>query len=144
MLFTSRYLATGNSFHSLLYEYLLGVTTVRKIVRDTCEAIWECLRDAFMPQKGEQDWLHTADEFYERPNFPNCLGAAYGKHIRMCKPDDSGFLFVNYKNFFSTVLMAVVDADYCIISTDIGAYGASSDCNIFKILTFVKNYKEVT
>jgi len=43
LLFPSRYLATGNSFHSLHYEYLLGVTTIRENVRDTCEAIWECL-----------------------------------------------------------------------------------------------------
>jgi len=115
MLFISRYLATGNSFHSSLYEYLLGVTSIRKIVRDTCEAIWKCLRDAIMPQKSEKDWLRTAGEFYDRTNIPNCLGAVDGKHIRTCKPDDSGYLFVNYKNFFSTVLMALVDADYCYV-----------------------------
>ena len=74
-----------------------------------------------MPQKSEKDWLRTADEFYERTNFPNCLGTDDGKHIRMSKTDDSGSLFVNYKNFFSTVLTALVDADYCFISTDIGA-----------------------
>jgi len=91
-----------------------------------------------MPQKSEKDWLRTADEFYERTNFPNCLGAVDGKHIRMCKPDDSGSLFFNYKNFFSTVLMALVDADYCFISIDVGAYGASSDCNIFKNSNFCK------
>lgn len=28
--------------------------------------------------------------------------------------------------------MALVDADYCFISIDVGAYGASSDSNIFK------------
>jgi len=45
------------------------------------------LRDAFMPQKSE-DWLRTADELYERNNFPNCLVEVDGKHIRMCKPDE--------------------------------------------------------
>ena len=104
LLFTSRYLATGNSFHSLHYEYLLGVTTIREIVRDTCEAIWKCLWDAFMPQKSE-DWLHTADEFYERTNFPNCLGAVDGKHIRMCKPDDSGSLLFIYRTSFPWSLL---------------------------------------
>ena len=43
-----RYLATGNSFISLYYEYLLGATTVRETVRDTCDAIWECLKPALM------------------------------------------------------------------------------------------------
>ncbi|GFG40228.1 hypothetical protein Cfor_09816 [Coptotermes formosanus] len=32
--------------------------------------------------------------------------------------------------------MALVDADYCFISIDVGAYGASSDCNIFKNTNF--------
>jgi len=59
--------------------------------------------------------LPTADEFYEGSNLPNCLGAVDGKHMRMCKPDDSGSLFFNYKNFFSTVLMALVYADYRFI-----------------------------
>jgi hypothetical protein len=34
--------------------------------------------------------------------------------------------------------MALVDADYCFISTDVGAYGASGDCNIFKNSNFCK------
>jgi hypothetical protein len=83
-----------------------------------------------MSQKSEKDWLHTADDFYERTSFPNCLGAVDGKHIRMCKPDDGGSLFFNYKNLFSIALMSV--AFYCFISTDEGAYGESSDCNILK------------
>jgi len=40
------------------------------------------------------------------------LGALDGKHIRVQKPWNSGSFFYNYKQFFSVVLMAVVDADY--------------------------------
>jgi hypothetical protein len=94
-----------------------------------------------VPQKSE-DWLRTADEFYERTNFPNCLSAVDGKHIRMCKPDDSGCLFFNYKNLFSTVLMVLVDADCCFISIHVGAYGAYSDCNILKNSNFCKKLEE--
>jgi hypothetical protein len=50
-------LATGNSFASLHFEYLLGETTMREIVRDTCEAIWECLLPDYMPPKNSDDWL---------------------------------------------------------------------------------------
>jgi hypothetical protein len=71
-----------------------------------------------MSQKSE-DWLCTADEFFGRTNFPNCLGAVDGKHTRMCKPDGIGSLFFNYKNFFSTILVALVVADYCFISIDV-------------------------
>ena len=56
----------------------------------------------------------------------------------MCEPDDSGSVFLNYKNFFSAVLMVLVDADYCFISIDVGANGAPNDCNIFKNVNFCK------
>ena len=38
-----RYRPKGNSIISLYYEYLLGATTVRAIVRSTFDAIWEFL-----------------------------------------------------------------------------------------------------
>ena len=113
------------------------ITTIHEIVCDTCEAIWEFLRDARC-HKSEKEWLYTAHEFYDRTNFPNYLGAVDSKHVRLCKPDDSRSLFFNYKNFFSTVLMALVDENYCFMSIDVGAYGASSDCNSFKNSNFCK------
>jgi len=133
-----RYLATGNSFISLHYEYLLGATTVREIVRDTCDAVWECLKPVYMSARDKNDWVRTDNEFYERTNFPNCIGAADGKHIRIRKPNESGSHFFNYKNFSSTVLMAVADAVYCFISVEVGAYDSSSDSNVFKNSTFEK------
>lgn len=120
------------------YEYLLGHTTIREIVRTTCEAIWNILQPLVMPEKTEDDWLRIAHEFNTRTNFPHCIGAVDGKHIRILRPDNSGSRSFNYKGFFSTVLMAVVDADYCFISIDVGAYGASSDSNIFKQTHFYK------
>jgi hypothetical protein len=71
LLSISRYPATGNSFHSLHYEYVLGVTNIRQIVRDICEEIWKNLRAANFSERSEKDWLLTADEFYDRTNFPN-------------------------------------------------------------------------
>jgi len=66
-----------------------------------------------MSARDKNDWIRTANEFYERTNFPNCIGAVDGKHIRIRKPNESGSQFLNYEKFFSTVLMAVTDADYC-------------------------------
>jgi hypothetical protein len=45
----------------------------------------------------------------------------------MCKPDGSGSEFFNYRSHFSTVLMAVVDADYKFIVIEVGAHGSCSD-----------------
>jgi len=43
------------------------------------------------------------------------------------------------RTFFSTVLMAVPDANYCFISEEVGAYGSSSDPNVLKT-RHLKNY----
>jgi len=87
-----RHLATGNSFISQHYVYLLDTATVSlsEIVRDTCDAIWECLEPACVSARDINDWINTADEFYERTYFPNYIGAVDGKHIRMRKPNESG------------------------------------------------------
>ncbi|XP_052745491.1 uncharacterized protein LOC128199532 isoform X2 [Bicyclus anynana] len=115
---TLRYLATGDTFTDLYYSYRIGIKTISCIV---------------------QDWLHIASKFQESSNFPLCLGAVDGKHIRLIKPIDSGSMFLNYKHFFSIVLMAVVDSDYNFIFVDVGAYGKECDSSVFKETPFWKN-----
>lgn len=121
---------------SLHYEYLLGIETIREIIRDVCKKLWTCLIPNYMPEMDEDAWLRTANEFYQRTQFPNCVGALDGKHIRICQPNNSGSLFYNYKCFFSIVLLGVVDANYCFISVDIGSYGSCSDSYAFKNSNF--------
>jgi len=91
-----------------------------------------------MSARDKNDWIRTADELYEKANFPNCIAAVDGKHVRIRKPNESGSQFFNYKNFFSTALTPVADADSCFISVEVGAYGSSSDSNVFKNSTFGK------
>ena len=136
-----RYLTTGKILISVYYEYLVGATTVREIVRDSCNAIWEYLSPAYLSARDKNDWIRTADEFYERTNFPNCVGAVDGKHNWTRNTNDSGSQFFNYKNIFSTVLMAVADADCCFISVNVGNCGSSSDSNVFVNSTFGKLLK---
>ena len=50
----------------------------------------------------------------------------------MRAPPNSNTLFFNYKNYFSIVLMALVDADYRFISIDVGHYGSNGDSGIFR------------
>ncbi|KAL4712634.1 hypothetical protein ACJJTC_007931 [Scirpophaga incertulas] len=92
----------------------------------------------YMPELKENDWLKISEDFYKRTNFPNCLGALDGKHIRLEKPNGAGSEFFNYKQYNSIVLMAVADSNYSFIMIDVGAYGSSSDSTIFKQTNFAK------
>ncbi|XP_071972628.1 uncharacterized protein [Engystomops pustulosus] len=132
LIVTLRFLATGNSFASLHYEFLLGVSTISMIVRLTCEVIWKRLRPAVMPVPTAEDWIRISDGFLDSAQFPNCIGALDGKHIRVKKPAHSGSQFFNYKQYFSVVLLALADSDYKFIIVDIGAYGSSADAAVFR------------
>ena len=85
-----------------------------------------------MPEKKEDDWKNIANDFYQRKQFPNCIGAVDGKHIRIKMPAGSGSLFYNYKHIFSILLLVLVDANYYFIAAEVGAVGKSSDPNVFK------------
>lgn len=77
------------------------------------------------------EWKLVAENFAQRWDFPHCLGAIDGKHVVMKAPWNTGSLYYNYKGTFSTVLMALVDANYKFIAIDVGAYGRNSDGGIF-------------
>lgn len=97
-----------------------------------------------MPPITEERWNEISKEFLKYTNFPNCIGAVDGKHIRIVQPFGTGSLYHNYKHFFSTILLAVCDANYCFLYVDVGAYGKSNDSTIFKESLFYKRVSDET
>ncbi|CAG4953387.1 unnamed protein product [Colias eurytheme] len=131
LVITIRYLATGCSLMDLHFSFRRGFSTVQKIVRETCQAIIKNLFYICMPPKRTEDWQKISKGFLENADFPNCIGAVDGKHIRIIKPCHSGSLYFNYKKYFSMSLLAVCDSNYKFIFVDVGSYGKSSDSTIF-------------
>lgn len=131
---TLRFFATGESYMSLRYNWLMGDNTISKIVREVCKAIIQVFGvgdQVIMPPKTEEGWLKVAKTFSKRWNFHHTLGALDGKHIRINKPNKSGSLYYNYKGFFSISMLALVDGNYKFLWVDVGSNGAASDSQIF-------------
>ena len=82
------------------------------------------------PTTAEQ-WQWIASQFQERWQFLHCLGSIDGKHIRMQSPIHSGSDYYNYKQYFSIVLLAVVDSNYNFMFADVGCQGRISDGGVF-------------
>jgi hypothetical protein len=50
----------------------------------------------------------------------------------LIKPEHSGSIFYNYKDFFPMILMAVADPNYRSVYVDFGRCGKDCDSTIFK------------
>lgn len=124
-------MASGDSYKSIAYNYLLGDRTVSNIVKEVAVAIWKHMQPIYLPEPTTEIWQSAASRFEQRWQFPHCVGAVDGKHVVIKKPGKSGSSYFNYKHTFSVVLMATVDADYKFITIDVGAMGRFSDGNVF-------------
>lgn len=90
------------------------------------------MKNSFLEDLTEDKWMDVANGFKIRAQFPNCIGAVDGKHIRIFKPVKSGSSYYNYKKYFSLLLLAICDSNCKFIFVDIGVYGRNSDSTIFE------------
>jgi hypothetical protein len=88
----------------------------------------ECLLFQFPPSKNE--WLKIGNEFEEKWQFLNCLGAVKSKQI--IPPKGSGSFFWNYRGSNSIVLLATANVDYEFIYCDIETDGCISNVEVIQ------------
>lgn len=80
-----------------------------------------------IPKPTQNQFSLISEEFHKKWNFPNVIGCLDGKHIRIRCPNRTGSLYYNYKDFFSIVLLALVDANNKFIAIDVGSFGREGD-----------------
>lgn len=85
-----------------------------------------------MPTPNVEKWLEIVARFHTLWNLPNCVGSLDGKHIRIKAPSNTGSAYINYKGYFSIVLLALVDADGLFVTIDVGENGRNSDGRAFQ------------
>ena len=110
----------------------LGISTVHAIVTQVCasiiENLWqECIMKN-MPKSEQDDFLRKIEDMNNRWQFPFCWAAIDGCHIPIkCPPGGAEACkeYHNFKNFYSIVLMAMVDSSYRFIWGSCGFPGNS-------------------
>ena len=130
---TLRFLATGESLQSLMYQFRISDKTISKFIPEVSVAIYDVLREEYLRfPDWEEKWERISDLIWEKWQFPNCIGAMDGKHIAINYPPSSGSTYWNYKAFYSIVLLASVDASYKFTYNNVGCLGRISDGGVLK------------
>lgn len=92
------------------------------------------------PDSSEK-WKIIAEDYNRKWQFPHCLGAVDGKHIRIVPPPNSGSYYFNYKGTHSIVLIGIANANYEFVYVDVGANGRISDGGV---ITNTKFFAKLT
>ena len=102
-----RYLAIGETFISLLYQYHIHRLTISQFLLDVCKAIYIVLAPDYMKLLClKEEWKNIIEQTNERWLIPNCFTAVDGGII--C-PKHPRSMFYNNRGFYSIVLSAFVD-----------------------------------
>ena len=141
-------LARGDYLHTIAELTGLGTSTVCMIVKEVSCIIVERLWGNFVAK----NFPHNIEElnksmisFEEYWQYPCCIGAVDGCHLQMKCPEggqESAKEYHNFQNFYSIVLMAIVNAiKQRFMWASSGFPGNSHDAIIFQS---TKLYTEIT
>ncbi|KAJ8875254.1 hypothetical protein PR048_023149 [Dryococelus australis] len=149
---TLRYLVTGIDYADLKYStaippQLLSESFQKHVKLSTryCGTTYRLVVDVpvfvfQIPATGKKNWLETAHQFETMWQFTNCVGCMDGRHVLLNKPPGSGSLFYNFKETFSVVLFAVVNANYEFMHLHSGVNGSVTDSGVLKHTNFYENF----
>lgn len=80
---TLRYLATGDSMHTLGYLFRVSSPSTVYIISEVFDAMWNQLKSIVFPELIEDTWRQAAKDFENLWNFPHCISAVDGKLVNI-------------------------------------------------------------
>ena len=80
---TLRYLATGETFESLMYQFRVHSSTIARFIPIVYQTIYNELQDIYLQMPStETEWEAIAPKIAERWQYPNCIGKMSALHIQ--------------------------------------------------------------
>ena len=123
-----RYIASGESFRSLEYQFRISRQTISRVISMFAKAIIHKMEDAYLKTLNTvEEWFLISEKLSQHWNFPNMISAVDGKHLILQQLCNSGSHYRNYKGTDSIILMAVVGPEYQFLFADVGMNGRNSD-----------------
>ncbi|XP_065069760.1 uncharacterized protein LOC135694808 [Rhopilema esculentum] len=140
---TIRFLATGESYRSLRFQFRISTSAISYIVNEVCAAIVKNVGPLYLKVPSSvEEWDEIAARFNELWHYPNCVGALDGKHIVIQPPANSGSHYYNYKHSHSIVLLALAGPNYECLYADVGTNGRVSDGGVWNKCDLSKAIEE--
>ena len=143
---TLRYLASGSEFAVLAEAFGVGLSTVREIICETCEAITEVFDVPGLP-KTPNEFREVAAKFMSLSNFPGVIGCIDGTHIPIAAPKSHKEDYYCYKGYLSIMMLAVAQEDRSFCFFNIGHPGKRSDGGVFSdcgLEEIVESFPQIT
>jgi len=140
---TLRFLATGESFQSLHFQFRIALNAISYIIRGCCNALVDKLVPKFLKlPSSEKEWLEIAKNFETRWNYPHALGAIDGKHVTIKKPANCGSYYYNYKHTHSIILLAIAGPNYECLYADVGSNGRVNDSGVWNNSSLLQSIQD--
>ena len=132
LVLTIRFLATGETFRSLHFQFRIGERAISYITEEVTEAIVRYLgKEHIKTPSNSEEWLKISEAFQSRWNFPNSLGTIDGKYSQIRPPSGTGSEHFNYKKTFSIILLAIAGPNYECIYADVGSNDRVNDSGVW-------------
>ena len=141
-------LGRGDYLHTISELTGLGTSTVCEIIVEVSSAIVSTLWQSSVAKLFPSNLLELEESmtsFEELWQFPCCFAAVDGCHLPIKCPIgglESAKEYYNFKNFYSIVIMAMVDAKKRFIWASSGFPGNSHDAIIFQSTHIFKEISE--
>ena len=73
---TQRFLATGESYKSLRYQFQISDSAISQFMKPFCNAIYNVLNEEYLKMPSTKtEWKDIANKTFQRWHSPNCFAA---------------------------------------------------------------------